>query len=179
MRAPALFPRLCAIALLLALNGCWLTGSDHDPVLYTPLFAAAAQGDIPAVQTDLAQQPKLVRAHRKDEGWDRETLLHVAVGQNRVDMVRFLLDRGAQVEARTDSGFTALHMAAKNGNSAIITLLLDHHARINAQNTQHRTPLDLARAQGHLDAARLIEERGGKPATPPAARRPAVTALAG
>jgi len=50
-------------------------------------------------------------------------------------MVRFLLDKGAEVDVQTSSGYTALHQAAQQGHTVVITLLLQSKASPNIQNT--------------------------------------------
>jgi ankyrin repeat protein len=41
------------------------------------------------------------------------------------EVVAWLLDAGADVEAETDGGRTALHMAAQNSNIAVVYQLLE------------------------------------------------------
>lgn len=49
-------------------------------------------------------------------------------------MVRFLLEKGADVNVQTSSGYTALHQAAQQGHTVVITLLLQSKASPNIQN---------------------------------------------
>lgn len=49
-------------------------------------------------------------------------------------MVRFLLEKGANVDVQTSSGYTALHQAAQQGHTVVITLLLQSKASPNIQN---------------------------------------------
>jgi ankyrin repeat protein len=39
------------------------------------------------------------------------------------DVVKLLIDRGADVEAKTNDGETALDLAARKGNEAVVKLL--------------------------------------------------------
>jgi len=46
-----------------------------------------------------------------DPRWSGSTALHAAVVSGQAGIVKFLIDRGAQVDARTKIGWTALDMA--------------------------------------------------------------------
>lgn len=49
-------------------------------------------------------------------------------------MVRFLLEKGADVDVQTSAGYTALHQAAQQGHTVVITLLLQSKASPNIKN---------------------------------------------
>ncbi|MFC1795253.1 ankyrin repeat domain-containing protein, partial [Planctomycetota bacterium] len=76
---------------------------------------------------------------------DGRTLLHLAVGSADGDIVKLLLDKGADINAKDDeSGFTALHYAAQFGNKNAAELLIARDADINAKDKQGHTPLYVA-----------------------------------
>lgn len=77
-----------------------------------------------------------------------------------LDLVRLLLERGADVNGRRGDGMTALHAASWRGLARVAQELLDAGAdpAITATSGPHQgqTPADTALAQGHiLLAARL------------------------
>ena len=72
-----------------------------------------------------------------------------------VDKVRFLLDRGADVNARDRRGFTALHRAAEIGVSSP-RLLLDCGASPEPEAEGH-TPRALAEANGKDDVLAVLD----------------------
>ena len=77
-------------------------------------------------------------------GW---TPLHHAAGFKDInpDAAALLLDRGADIEARSGNGMTPLHCAALwKGNEPVAQLLLERGADINARDDQGRTPLHVA-----------------------------------
>ena len=59
----------------------------------------------------------------------------------RVDRVRDLIARGADVNARTYKGQTALHCAARAGFVDIVFLLLEHGAKVDLRDDKGNTPL--------------------------------------
>ena len=88
---------------------------------------------------------------RSDDGG---TPLHFAAYNGHMDMVRLLLENGANTEAmRRDDGGTPLDSAAYNGQTDIVRLLLEEGANIEATRSDDgSTPLDSAAYNGHLDA---------------------------
>ena len=76
-------------------------------------------------------------------------------------VVRELLARGADVNARRSDGVTALHMASDNGYAAAVRELLRRpDASVNAQADDGGTPLMDACSWGHLMAATLLIGHG-------------------
>ena len=64
------------------------------------------------------------------------TILHVAVINNNIEAVNFILEhRLVSVNAVDDSGNTALHLAAMNGNLEVVRTLLSRRAAVNIQNS--------------------------------------------
>ena len=55
-------------------------------------------------------------------------LLHVAARMGHTEMVRLLLDRGADVNVRDRGGRAPLHLACMNGHTDTVRLLLDRGA---------------------------------------------------
>ena len=81
-------------------------------------FEACAKGDVEALRTLLANDPSLVRVGNPKaphQGW---TGLHEAAKGGHADIVRLLLERGANPNAREAGDNTsALHWAAARGHS--------------------------------------------------------------
>jgi ankyrin repeat protein len=74
--------------------------------------------------------------------------------------VKALLERGADVEARSSDGWTALTSAAWNGQEAVIGLLLEHGANIEAKNNDGWTALANACRNKQLGAMRELLANG-------------------
>ena len=86
------------------------------------------------------------------------TPLHLAISQ-QLDMstIALMLDKGADVMARTDVGATPLHFAAFNSAPSVIQLLLDKGADLYAHNNYGETPCQNAIQSGrHLGVGNLL-----------------------
>ena len=74
----------------------------------------------------------------------------------RVERVRELIERGADVNVTNHKGQTALHCAAKAGFVDIVELLLAHGATADATDAAGATPLATALRSTAKDKARLL-----------------------
>jgi uncharacterized protein len=93
------------------------------------------------------------------ENAQRVTALHAAVAGPDPDLVRLLVEHGADVTARQQAGYTALHEIASKGRTDLAHVLLDAGADPGAKNDDGVTPYELA-AKNHHDAlAALLRER--------------------
>lgn len=124
----------------------------------TPMSAAMAD----ALRRD---DPEIVRrliaAGEPVHVLDRESLqtpLRWAAEQGHIDLVRFLLDRGADVEERSGEGETALMRAAWMGHGPVVRLLLERGADVEAASDLGWQAIDYARARQHAEIAELLED---------------------
>ena len=85
-----------------------------------------------------------------------------------LDAVRFLLDRGAFVNAVDEDGNTALHYVVDKGFDGVVELLVEHGADLDIANRRGQTPWAIvARGRtGNIEAApatvRLLESLGSR-----------------
>ena len=86
--------------------------------------------------------------------------LYIAARNGRVDTVRALLQRGADVGQPTTLLETALHGASRDGRTAVITVLLDHGAEVNTVDSSDQSPLWVASKGGHIDAIKICLDHG-------------------
>ena len=86
------------------------------------------------------------------------TPLHYAILGGNEETVRYLLSRGALVNAHNIFRETALHWACKEGNPMIVRLLLQHGAFPNVLDTERNTPLHWAAEYDHKDIILLLLE---------------------
>ena len=78
--------------------------------------------------------------------------------------VRLLLEKGAEVNARHESGYTALMYAAasESNDPELIRALLASGADLNVKANDGETALKLAGRKGRTAVVRLLEKAGAK-----------------
>ena len=104
-------------------------------------------------------------------GPDALTPLMIAAGQSEpaegamflpgstrpIDIAKGLIDRGADVNAKSKSGVTPLMVAASHNNPPMIGILIDSGADVAAKDNQGQTAADVAKLNGNLEAAQAIK----------------------
>jgi ankyrin repeat protein len=94
------------------------------------------------------------------DDWHFNTPLTYAARQGRVEVVRALLEEGANVEETDVNTSTALHAAAWHGHLNVCRLLLDWGAKVDHVDRWKNTPLHDAAREGRLSVVKLLVERG-------------------
>jgi len=87
-------------------------------------------------------------------------MIHELLFIERLYCVGMLLDRGAEVDARTTKHSTPLHIAAQYGSLPMVSLFLSRGASISATQKFAWTPLHHASAGGHVGVAALLLDKG-------------------
>ena len=90
------------------------------------------------------------------------TPLLLAVCRGREDIVKLLLENGAERDPMDQSGQTPLSRAAEEGYESIVQLLIDNGANVNTKDNRRRSPLSWAAENGHDRVARLLLKGGAK-----------------
>ena len=104
----------------------------------------------------------------------RISSLHIAVKKTAPNLARFLLQNGANLNLKDDSGDTPLHIAVRNGTEEIAKLLLDWGADAEIKDKHGRTPVQIASSRGRNESILLnlikkganIETRDSRERTP-------------
>jgi ankyrin repeat protein len=94
--------------------------------------------------------------------WEKESPLNRAVGSNRPDVVRLLVERGAKINAQGEKGKTPLIEAMGGGSSMdpILKILLEKGADIRLTDESGYTALMRACGSGRVQAVRLLLDKG-------------------
>ena len=88
----------------------------------------------------------------------------LAAAANCLDTLRFLVEKGADVNAKATDGNTALIEAASNGSVPVVQLLLDHGADMEAKNGQGQSAWLIAAMGNQLEVVEVFKKvRGAKP----------------
>jgi ankyrin repeat protein len=75
-------------------------------------------------------------------------------------VAEFLLNRGAEANAKNNARNTPLHIAAANGNDSQVALYISRNADIHARNMYERTPLHKAAETRHTEIAEMLINKG-------------------
>jgi ankyrin repeat protein len=171
-----------------------LTGG-HESLSLAALSAPAPEWQPPVVTSGYGSfAPPSPPQNRADvnarEGWYGQTALMWAAAEGHTDVVRLLIEAGADVAAISrelapaDSAAelsqsnldyanvprgrrTALHLAARAGHIDTVEVLIDAGAPLNAVDASGMTALDYAEKNGFAALARLLRDRGGESALAP------------
>jgi uncharacterized protein len=160
------------VKLLLAYNADvegrepYLINSERNDFYTSPLMGAAKKGQIEMLQLLLRKGANVNIS--LDEG---ETALDVAIEENHTDVVKILLESGANPNHYSPGG-TPLFYAARKGYAKIVSLLIEHGADINAdinkaysQSSDKKTPLTplaIAIQYKQLKVVELLRKAGAK-----------------
>lgn len=117
------------------------------------IFGLCTAARVTDVLAELDHNPELLQAHSPD-GW---TPLHLAAFFGSAELADALLDRGADIEARSTNASknTPLHAAAAGGNNELVRLLLMRGADANARQEGGWTSLHSAAQAGNR---KMVEE---------------------
>jgi len=161
---------------------------DRETEAPNDLFQAIEKADLKEVMRRVEKNPRTV-FHRDRYGIGA---LHLAAVLGRIDLLRFLLDRGVSVDQTTKTGITPLYGASSEGRAdtvayliqrgadvqartvdgavplhsastaAVAELLVRHGADVMTKNLHGYTPLHIAANYGHADVARFLIRSGAR-----------------
>lgn len=107
--------------------------------LEVQLLEASKTGDLDAVQRIVLSNPHTVNC--RDLDGRHSTPLHFASGYNRIAIVEFLLENGAEVHASDKGGLVPIHNACSYGHYEVTELLIKYGANVNIADLWKFTPL--------------------------------------
>jgi hypothetical protein len=83
--------------------------------------------------------------------------LHLAANEGHLEIVKLLIDNGADVNGDSIANLTPLHGAALAGHTEVAAFLIEKGAQIDIKSINGKTPLELAREEGHTETVSLLE----------------------
>jgi ankyrin repeat protein len=122
------------------------------------LQIATLRGNLPDVSRLLAEGAPLNGL----EGPTREPPLHSALRAGRLEVFRFLLEKGAEPDIRSTRLDAPLFLAASNGKVEFAKLLLEHGANPDVVSREGKTPMELAQARNDSAMVDLLISSGAK-----------------
>ena len=105
------------------------------------IWDAAKEGDLLRIQKLIDGGANI---NRPKPGLVRATALHHASAAGETEVVSFLLNAGAKIDAVDGEGASALHWAALMGQAAVTEILLEAGASPQQENQDKETPLKAA-----------------------------------
>jgi ankyrin repeat protein len=145
------------------------------------LAALVEAGDAETVRTAVTDAPHLLGGTVERDGDDGWTPLHLAAAAGRAEVVRLLVEAGADPSARTEHGRTPLHVALRH-HPPVVAVLRELGAVVDAPSAAYLDDVDQLRREldsgaeldgpgtadllswaahgGAENAARLLLERG-------------------
>ncbi len=144
--------QLILCVAIIAIAGRGLADSAKDFLRFVE------QGETRRLQALLTKQPALVSARFANNA----TALHIAAGYGRVDIIRLLLQKGADIHAKDRYGVTPLHYAVLKKQHQALVELLRRGANVNDASFGGLTPLHLAARIDDTVAINILLSRGAR-----------------
>jgi uncharacterized protein len=117
------------------------------------LIEAAKQGDMTALSgafkkgTDINLQDN-----------DMVTALMHASALGHIDIVKFLIEKGADINAKNSwAGWNALIYSSMNGKTETVKYLIEKGADVNTKDNEGKTALMYASARGHMETVSILK----------------------
>jgi uncharacterized protein len=130
--------------------------SEYAPDGFAPVALAAFFGHADAARALIAAGAD-VRAPARNAF--KVQALHAAVAGRNLEIVKAVLEAGADPNAQQQAGFRPIHEAGTNANRALAGLLLAHGADPLLPADSGKSAIDLAREKGHMDFASWLEQQ--------------------
>ncbi|KAH6798828.1 Ankyrin repeat family protein [Perilla frutescens var. frutescens] len=136
------------------------------PLHLRPLVSAAESGDLSALRLALENY----EGNIDDPMEDGDTLLHLTCLYGHLSCVKFLLEKGANLEAKDEEWGIPLHDACAGGYTEIARLIISHanepeHVKrmLETGDSEGDTPLHHAARGEYVDVVRLLLAHGASP----------------
>lgn len=137
----------------------WELKGTTEPTNMSLLTTTIEKGDLKKVQSLLQKETSSLNA--LDE--DGQPPLHVAIQENKTNIVEYLLDQGAPIEIVGYHGWRALHIAASLGNLDLVNLCLSRGATVDTRTHTLQTPLHKGASSHSTAVVRRLLSAGADP----------------
>lgn len=129
----------------------------------TPLHLLADSGDYKAISTIVTHierhyPDKLVRTVNIEDNYGK-TPLHIAARSGSLNIVKYLVNKSADINAKDKYDNTPLHLAADSGELDIVKYLIIKDNNINAEGERGWTPLHIAAKNGELNMVEYLVKK--------------------
>lgn len=146
--------KILSTILLLVLT---VNAENKNEKIISEFYDAAVFGKLDKVKKMLKKDPTLVNAKGK---WGFAAL-HGVAGEDQLEMLKFLISKGADVNIQNDEGISPLHLAAY---PKVVQILVQNKADLNKLDKIGNTPLHIQteHPEGY-DCMEALLKLGAKP----------------
>ncbi|KAM7366388.1 hypothetical protein PAMP_015831 [Pampus punctatissimus] len=130
---------------------------DLDRQGLSPLHVACLYGHLATVQLVVESRSCCINSSGSQGRRPVHMVLSSRSSPNTSTCLRYLLEKGADVNVTTDAGQTPLHLAASEGLLDCTEILVQAGADVLAQDCMGHTPMDLARVWCRRKVARYLK----------------------
>lgn len=124
-----------------------------------PLYTAVLKGDA-AIAKILIDGNADINAIKRT-GNASESLLHLAVIRNKLEIVELLISEGVDIDPTNDRGFTPLNLASARSDVSILKALVEASAKVNTVSDSGISPLiNSMRNAKNTDNPLFLEQSG-------------------
>ena len=152
----------CREAVQLLLGHNRMDASIRDAEGYTALHRACMNFQTDAIGEIIRNNPQAL----EDGDPDGKTALHICTELGIVAQTRYLLENGANVDARATSGSTALHLACSSNNLRMVQVILHHRPNPTLSASDGWTPLHEACRHNRHELVQLLLQQTTHPFSP-------------
>ena len=130
--------------------------SAYSPDGFPAVGLAAFFGQLEAVRTLIAAGANI---HAAATNSFKVQAIHAAVASRNLEIVRAVLEAGADPNAAQQQGFRPIHEAGNHGNRDLAELLMRYGADPSLKNDDGQTAISIAREKGHAEFADWLANR--------------------
>jgi ankyrin repeat protein len=128
-----------------------------DTKNHTPLHIAAKNGNMDLVAMIIESNPAF---DINSEANGLLTPLCLAALKGNVEVVKYLIGKGANLNAEDIHGMSPLHWAALYGHAEVVNVLLDSNSLIDGLTKNMETPIFLAALSGNAEVVKILIGKG-------------------
>ncbi|MBN1974628.1 MAG: ankyrin repeat domain-containing protein [Sedimentisphaerales bacterium] len=106
----------------------------------------------------------LIRDRPEDQNLSRYEvmILNCAGLSGKIEVVKYYLDRGSDIDKDLSNGFTLLHLAIRTGHTELAEYLIDKGANLTLQTNEKMTPIMLAVTHNRKEIEEMLIKKGIK-----------------
>ncbi len=158
---------LIALVLMIFNSFGSLYAMERKKDMEREIWEACREKNIQQIKFLIEQDTALANTHNYyDQIWYKASILHWASRIDNAEIVAFLLNHDANVNARGIHYETPLHNASEWGDTNAVALLLQHNADVNAHDNTKWTPLHFASMWRRTKIIPLLLSYGATPHKP-------------